>query len=302
MPAAIAKDARIPFWRAPFRDTTVALKLRRPGLWHQDRPKREQKVGRLFRVPIYLGLLATCAVCLATRYGHPTLLYRVTREDGPVEWASVMALLGLSLLVGRRLRSASSRLPRLGRLSGWCLVIAALLAAGEEVSWGQRLFGFQTGETMRAINLQRETNLHNLIPGELFNGLIVFSLGIAFVLVPICWRGLRPDAPCWLPSPELSLLTLDAILINHYRFRTVPEKVGIAVLLVLLAQQTACALAKRDGPLLAAGMAGWLTAGCLFHSRGVLRAANHQYELRELLIVLLVTVWALQILETYDQS
>jgi len=33
---------------------------------------------------------------------------------------------------------------------------------GEELSWGQRIFGWETSEEMKAINKQEETNIHNI--------------------------------------------------------------------------------------------------------------------------------------------
>lgn len=239
---------------------------------------------------------------LGTRHGDPSLLYRVTREDGPVEWATVLALLALAVLVGRHLLTApKDKFPWWLKAAGYALVVLALFAAGEEISWGQRLFGFSTGETMQRINLQQETNLHNLIPGALFNGLIVFTLGIGFVLIPTIWRRRSSSPPPWLPSSEVSLLMLDAILINHYRFSSLPEQVGILVIIALLVLATFDALRSRQAPMIAGSLMGWLTLGCLYHSRAVLRVHNHQYEIRELLIVMLAAVWAEQTLRAYQQ-
>jgi hypothetical protein len=42
------------------------------------------------------------------------------------------------------------------------LAAAFLAAAGEEISWGQRIFGFETPSALEAINAQEETNFHNL--------------------------------------------------------------------------------------------------------------------------------------------
>jgi hypothetical protein len=44
------------------------------------------------------------------------------------------------------------------------LGLAALFffGAGEEISWGQRILGFQTPETLTQVNRQEEFNLHNL--------------------------------------------------------------------------------------------------------------------------------------------
>lgn len=35
----------------------------------------------------------------------------------------------------------------------------------EEISWGQRIFGFETPELLQRYNLQKETNIHNLLVG-----------------------------------------------------------------------------------------------------------------------------------------
>jgi hypothetical protein len=42
------------------------------------------------------------------------------------------------------------------------LAIVFTFGAGEEISWGQRLFGFETPESIDARNRQNEFNLHNL--------------------------------------------------------------------------------------------------------------------------------------------
>lgn len=256
----------------------------------------------MFRIPIYVVLILAWGVALGTRHGDPDLLYRVTREDGPVEWATVLALLALAVLVARHLLTASKdQFPWWLKTAGYALIGLALFAAGEEISWGQRIFGFSTGETMQKINLQQETNLHNLIPGALFNGIIVFALGIGFVLVPTIWRSRSSSPPRWLPSPEVSLLMLDAILINHYRFSSLPEQIGILVIIALLALATFDASRSRLAPMVAGSLMGWLTLGCLYHSREILRVHNHQYEIRELLIVMLAAVWADQTLRAYQR-
>ena len=41
-----------------------------------------------------------------------------------------------------------------------------LFGAGEEISWGQRILGFQTPEPLSQVNRQEEFNLHNLSAWE----------------------------------------------------------------------------------------------------------------------------------------
>ncbi len=46
-------------------------------------------------------------------------------------------------------------------------VIVFFIGAGEEISWGQRIFPFDTPEYISKINIQNEFNIHNI---EIFNG------------------------------------------------------------------------------------------------------------------------------------
>ncbi len=43
-----------------------------------------------------------------------------------------------------------------------CFALGCFVIAGEELSWGQHFFGWQTPESLAAINKQQETNLHNI--------------------------------------------------------------------------------------------------------------------------------------------
>jgi hypothetical protein len=55
---------------------------------------------------------------------------------------------------------------RRGNIIYLLLGLLFFFAFGEEISWGQRLFGWQTPEHLKEINLQQETNFHNL---KIFN-------------------------------------------------------------------------------------------------------------------------------------
>lgn len=87
--------------------------------------------------------------------------YVTEREHGIVEWLTPLALLPgivfglLALKLWENLPGSASRL--------WLLLVTlgAFYMAGEEVSWGQWLFYWDTPEAFSAINDQNETNLHN---------------------------------------------------------------------------------------------------------------------------------------------
>jgi len=83
-------------------------------------------------------------------------------KEGPIEWLTVAVLLP-AIWAGIRAWQRRSLLPR--PWLGACVLVwtaAAIYVAGEELSWGQTLFGWQTPESFRPLNQQSETNLHNL--------------------------------------------------------------------------------------------------------------------------------------------
>lgn len=104
-----------------------------------------------------------------------------------------------------------------GSRTGYRLVIVAyfLIAGGflfvglEEVSWGQRVFGWDTPQFLTEINFQNETNLHNSsVSGLGFSYLILAVLiGLATVSV-ICqyWRREQRLIHLILPHPNLTIL------------------------------------------------------------------------------------------------
>lgn len=59
------------------------------------------------------------------------------------------------------LRLFQRRQARMGIL---CLLIAlgTFFVAGEEIAWGQRIFGWSTPDALEAVNVQQETTLHNI--------------------------------------------------------------------------------------------------------------------------------------------
>lgn len=61
-----------------------------------------------------------------------------------------------------RSRRQAATVPPLRRLSYVLLALLFFVAFGEELSWGQHYFGFDTPEAIGKINQQEELNLHNL--------------------------------------------------------------------------------------------------------------------------------------------
>ena len=116
-------------------------------------------------------------------------LYRaLVWEDGIVEWIQVLLVTGiiaLGFVIGRRL--AHTGHPWFSRLY-LVSAVAAVFVLGEEVSWGQRIFGWATPGALEQVNLQGETNLHN-IEGVLSSlNLVMLGIAAAAAGLPIAWR------------------------------------------------------------------------------------------------------------------
>jgi len=120
---------------------------------------------RLADVPrwITLGLVPVVAlVALVTWFAwRPAFDYLIGKKEGPIAYATVLAALtgvafGLGVIRYRR------HLPARW-LRAWVVVLPLGLfyMAGEELSWGQHVFGWQTPQRISRVNRQDETNLHN---------------------------------------------------------------------------------------------------------------------------------------------
>lgn len=142
----------------------------------------------LFAVP----LLGCALTVLATRWDR---VYRVlVREDAVLEWAQVLAYLcagAIGVLTIRRLWLVGDAAPALVLA---CLSLFALLAVGEELSWGQRLLDFETPDIAGA-NRQDELNLHNDARVEAWTRRGLFLAGLYGAIAPLVVRRRTPFVP-----------------------------------------------------------------------------------------------------------
>jgi hypothetical protein len=122
-------------------------------------------------VPLLVVLALAAAVVLL----YLTLLLGdaaatwLIREDHPIELGGALCLLAASaacLVLWHRVRG-DARWPRVRRLSLLLLAVLFFFGFGEEISWGERIFGFSAPDSVSDVNKQGETNVHNL---EIFGG------------------------------------------------------------------------------------------------------------------------------------
>ena len=155
------------------------------------------------------------------------------KEDGLIEWLTVVALLfGAFVAVWRAIILGPFR----NVLFKICLFILAgilVFGAGEEMSWGQRIFEWSSPEFFAKNNSQGETNLHNLVVNGVKINKLIFGLllGIGvvfyFIFLPILYRkkeSIRAlidrfaiPIPRWFHLAAYLLLALSAELINGHK-------------------------------------------------------------------------------------
>ncbi len=136
---------------------------------------------------------------------------------------------------------AQSGISRLKLATYLGLAVLFFFGAGEEISWGQRIFHLPTPEPLAQTNLQEELNIHNLAifeASDLLKADTIFTVfwmifNVLLPLVAVSWLSLKRRLETWTPIPHLSLGAL--FLINYglaqiakplfaslYTFPTVP--------------------------------------------------------------------------------
>ncbi len=182
-----------------------------PGIQSDNYPPTEKR-GLESRVAVFGWLFLCLNVfafgCLAA---VDVQLYRVlAREDGWAEYltAILFFMTGLLLLV----TALSER--SLVRRSVYILAgIAFLFAAGEEISWGQRILGFGTPDFLMGLNDHGEFNAHNIVT-PIANA-VVRILALLLCTMSCAAICCRKDALYGIPLPSI-LLTLGFLTAMAY--------------------------------------------------------------------------------------
>lgn len=140
----------------------------------------------------------------------PDLLTGFLREDSVAESLGALFLLLTSLallLAAKRHFQCPVEKERDFWLRFITLVVAGAAffwAAGEEISWGQRIFNLSTPDALKAVNQQKELNLHNLNT-RFFNNALETIILLAIV-IPVVFRLRNRDRLLGFALPSFSLV------------------------------------------------------------------------------------------------
>ncbi len=126
-----------------------------------------------FIAPKYLFFFILIPLLYFPGYVSNDFLIQAAKEDGLYQ--NIGALFFLLTAIAFFVLVARPKLYRFENKNGryterfYFLLLGLLFffAFGEEISWGQRIFDFDTPEAIKRVNLQGEFNLHNM---EIFHG------------------------------------------------------------------------------------------------------------------------------------
>ena len=148
---------------------------------------------------LFVGPLAGAAIVALTVF-HSGIYHALVREDSLFEWAEFAAYAAAAVFafwtavrLGRQSRLAVA-------LAFGGLALCCLFAAGEEISWGQRIFGIDTPDRLERLNRQEELNVHDLRRVERGFALTLIAASLYGVLAPLLSRKPR----LWVPPVFLS--------------------------------------------------------------------------------------------------
>jgi hypothetical protein len=125
----------------------------------------------LFKPAIYIAIAVYIALAYSTLALGNDVLAALIPEDHYFELIGAFSFLVTSILFLNGFRLARTTLDKswvslIKQMIYLGLALLFFFGAGEEISWGQRILGFQTPEPLSQVNRQEEFNLHNLSAWE----------------------------------------------------------------------------------------------------------------------------------------
>ncbi len=143
----------------------------------------------IFLVPFALAVVAVVLIPFRPAFAV------LANEDGIAEWGQWLFLVALIVIYGRLAVALWRQRQRPLALLYAVAMVAVIFTAGEEISWGQRIFHWITPGALEDINNQGETNIHNIGPIlKIFNIVIMAVAFVAAALPVVRWTAWKDRA------------------------------------------------------------------------------------------------------------
>ena len=245
--SALSSDNLWDYLMDPLLATWCLFKLKGAFRW----PSAETfEAGLVFLVGSFLLFSIIHAKVNPTMFSMHFL-----KEDSFIEYATFFALIIGFFICSKRSIELWGRRQKRFIFTTTMLAVLCLFGAGEEVSWGQRVFDIESPNFFLSHNKQQETGLHNLVftinGTEYSVNKILFGTGLAvglciylFVMTPL-YRT-KPSLKSYLdqlgvPMPRnyqilgyLSIILVVELLIDSSRRGEVTEFTGVIIFLLNL--------------------------------------------------------------------
>ncbi len=133
-------------------------------------------------VHVFLGILFF--------YLNTEFFHRFITEDSYIEYLTALFLLLAAVICFYRALGEERKLPKLFLFASAFLLFFGL---GEEISWAQRIIGFETPDNLEKINAQQEFNLHNIHLGGvnlnklIFGKILYTGVFVYFLVFPVMY-------------------------------------------------------------------------------------------------------------------
>lgn len=245
-----------------------------------------------FSVP-FLYIFSIFTITATAQFSeYENFLKTVTQENGVFESLSVLWLFSIFLYGTLSLYNYRNLLNKPLLLLIGAVSLLALLAALEEISWGQHLFHFESHEYFLENNMQKETNIHNFVNANLFSSIIYVSIYILFVFIPLLYKTFFKDIP-YLRYFDINmhyiLIILFSSTLQIYFYNDFGVYMDMTTHIIALAFVAYVIFRKQSTMLLKIHYFTVLTTTVLFMSQyGVFGFFNMQYEIREMFVALAV--------------
>jgi hypothetical protein len=179
----------------------------------------EKRISTLGLIVVLLCILLFSILLIA----DPERYDRLSREDRLIEYLTAVFLAVSGVLFIRSsafsLREKTFQYRKLRTVMFVLAGLVFLVAAGEEVSWGQRIFKFETPETLVALNDQNEFNFHNI--DKKFFDRAVDRTTIVFVFFGAVLLFLRVEWFLGIKAPDTALIAAFALTPFYHQYNQI---------------------------------------------------------------------------------
>jgi hypothetical protein len=230
----------------------------------------------------------------------PALFNATAQEDRPVEWTSALLLLAASVIFLPAVVRQPNKI-----VLGFALLLAGLffVMAMEEISWMQRVVGFETPDKLAEVNWQGEFNFHN-VQTDLFENVFYVGSALFLILLPFIsdatpWLRSLGALSAFVPGRAVAAASAPVSIFNYGMWNVLPQQMTMLLTLFVMifyaraadrrGDRGECLLFASLAAAVAAGQAAFLAFG---HRTPDIWAAS---EYKELFIAIGFAAYALDV-------